>query len=171
MSFDLARDFSLFVWLLTALAASVATGSMVGIIVSTPLRTYQLVVWVFLGASLTWFCMAFVGGAVSRFLLESFLLSQYLLFGLLAGLLTLASSYILVRLQQAHRALRWSLLGALSAWLTVAVGSAIAYDKLTTALSDLPPMFWGSLMLSMSFSTVLGAFLGGMIFRHRQAWR
>jgi hypothetical protein len=171
MMINLAHDFSLIVWLITALGASLATGSVVGVLASTTMRTYQLVVWIFSGAAVIWLISAFIGGAVIRFLLEALLSDQYVIFGLLSGLLTIVTSFVLVRLGQVHRALRWSVLGALAAWLTGAIGGAIAYDQLTNSLPSLPDGFWGSLMLSMFVSTILGSFLGGMIFRHRQAWR
>jgi hypothetical protein len=169
--FNLARDFRLVVWVVTALTASVTTGSLVGVLVSSRLRTYQLVVWIFLGAAVTWLCTAFVSGAAVQFLLEALLLNQYLLFGILASLLLLAVSYGLVRLGDTYRAIRWSILGALAAWAVGTIGTAIAYRHLTQTLSVLPENFWGSLMFSMAISTILGACGGGMIFRHRQLWR
>jgi hypothetical protein len=168
---NLVRDSTLIVWILTALGASLATGSLVGVLVSANLRTYQLVVWIFLGAALTWIMTAFIGGAVNNFLLEAWLLNNYTVFGLVAGLLTLVTSFCLVRLGQNYRALRWSVTGALAAWLTGAIGATFAYDKLNNSLPSLPDSFWGSLMLSMAISTILGAAIGGMVFRHRQLWR
>jgi hypothetical protein len=170
-AFHLARDFRLIVWILTALAASVATGSLVGVLVSSKLRTYQLVVWSFLGAAVTWLFTAFVSGAAVQFLLEALLMNQYWLFGILVGLLTLGGSYILVRLGGIYRAMRWSVLGALAAWSVGTIGTAVAYQHLTQTLAMLPENFWGSLMFSMAISTILGACIGGMIFRHRQLWR
>jgi hypothetical protein len=171
MIINLARDFSLIVWIITALGASVATGSTVGVLASTRMRTYQLVSWILTGAVITWLMSAFIGGAVARFLLEALLQHQYWIFGMVAGVLTLLTSFCLVRLGQTHRALRWSVLGALAAWFTGAIGGIMAYDKLNQAMPSLPNGFWGSLMLSMFITTILGAFLGGMIFRHRQIWR
>jgi hypothetical protein len=171
MTINLAKDGTLIVWILTALAASLATGCLVGILVSTAMRTYQLVVWIFLGAAITWLMAAFVSGAVNSFLLDALLGSNYLLFGIIAGLITLCTSFCLVRLGQNYRALRWSVTGALAAWLTGAIGASLAYDNLNRALLTLPDAFWGSLMLSMAISTILGAAIGGMVFRHRQLWR
>ncbi len=171
MIINLARDFSLIAWILTALGASIATGSTVGVLASTTMRTYQLVSWILAGAAITWLMSAFVGGAVTRFLLEALLQNQYWIFGIVAGLLTLVTSFLLVRLGHTHRALRWSVLGALAAWLAGAIGGTVAYDKLSNGMPSLPSGFWGSLMFSMCITTVLGAFLGGMIFRHRQLWR
>jgi hypothetical protein len=171
MIINLAKDATLIVWILTAFAASLATGCLVGILVSTAMRTYQLVVWIFLGAAITWLMTAFVSGAVNGFLVDALLGSNYLIFGIVAGLVTLCTSFCLVRLGQNYRALRWSVTGALAAWLTGSIGASLAYDKLNSSLPSLPDTFWGSLMLSMAFSTILGAAIGGMVFRHRQLWR
>ncbi|MBE9028966.1 hypothetical protein IQ266_04210 [filamentous cyanobacterium LEGE 11480] len=171
MMINLGRDFSLIVWIITALGSSVATGTVVGILASTPMQTYRLMVWIFLGSAMTWLLSAFVGGAVIRFVLETLLAQEYWQFGLLVGLLLVFSGFMLGRLGRNHRAMRWSLAGALAAWLTGAIGSIIAYDQLGSSSTGLPAGFWGSLMLSMVISTILGAFGGGMIFRHRQMWR
>jgi hypothetical protein len=114
---------------------------------------------------------AFVSGAVNGFLVDALVGNNYLIFGIVAGLVTLCTSFCLVRLGQNYRALRWSVTGALAAWLTGAIGASLAYDKLNSSLPSLPEAFWGSLMLSMAFSTILGAAIGGMVFRHRQIWR
>jgi hypothetical protein len=170
---EIARDFGLFVWMIAALCASLATGSMVGVIVSTSLRTYHLAMWIFLGAALTWVMSSFVGGAVAQFLLGALLMNQYLLFGLLTALLSIFASYLLVRLDQAHRALRWSILGALSAWFVGTIGTSIAYNRFISAAetTPLPTNFWACIMFSMAITTILGACVGGMVFRHRQIWR
>jgi hypothetical protein len=175
MSLEIGRDLGLFIWIIAALGASLATGSIVGVIISTPLRTHQLAMWLFLGAGVTWVASTLVGGAVARFLLEALLMSQYLIFGLFAGLLSIFSSFLLVRLDQNHRALRWSILGALSAWLVSAIGTMIAYNRFMVVPemtdSGLPNGFWACIIFSMAICTILGSLLGGMIFRHRQIWR
>jgi hypothetical protein len=175
MSLEIGRDLGLFVWIVTALCASITTGSIVGVIVSTPMRTYQLAAWVFLGGAITWLMTSFLGGAVMRFLLDALIMQRFLLFGLMAGLLSIGLSYVLVRLEQANRALRWSLLGAMSAWLAVAIGTATAYQHLMASVkmveSAMPANFWPCIMFSTAICTVLGACVGGMLFRHRQLWR
>jgi hypothetical protein len=172
---EIARDFGLFVWMIAALCASLATGSMVGVIVSTPLKTYHLAMWIFLGAAFTWITSSFVGGAVAQFLLGALLMNQYFLFGLLTALLSIFASYLLVRLDQNHRALRWSILGALSAWCVGTIGTAIAYNRFmehaAATTAALPTNFWACIMFSMAITTILGACIGGMVFRHRQIWR
>ncbi len=175
MSLEIARDLGLFVWIIAALCASLATGSIVGVIISAPLRTHQLAMWIFLGAGITWITSSFVGGAMARFLLQTLMMSQYWMFGLFAGLLSIVSSFLLVRLDQNHRALRWSILGAVSAWLVSAIGTLVAYNRFMIVPelteSGLPSGFWACIMFSMAICTILGACIGGMIFRHRQIWR
>lgn len=175
MSLEIARDLGLFIWMIAALCASLATGSIVGILISIPLPTYKLAMWLFLGAGITWVASSLLGGAVARFLLEALLMNQFLIFGLLAGLLSIFSSFLLVRLDQNHRALRWSILGAVSAWLVGAIGTTIAYNRflIVPEMTDsgLPNGFWACIMFSMAICTILGACIGGMVFRHRQLWR
>jgi hypothetical protein len=180
MTLDMTQDLGLFVWIITALCASITTGSIVGVLLSAPSKTYKLASSVFVGGAVTWVMTSFLGGAVTRFMLEALMMSQFLLFGLLAGLVSIVLSVALVRLDQLHRAIRWSVLGALSAWLAVAIGSAAAYQHLNTNLVNagmasaqavLPSGFWPCIMFSMAISTILGACVGGMLFRHRQLWR
>jgi hypothetical protein len=173
---DVGRDLGLFTWIMAGLCASLATGSIVGVITSAPLRTYKMAMWSFLSAGITWLVTALVGGAAVRFLLEALLMHQFLLFSLLAGLFSIGLSALLMRLERSNRALRWSLLGSLAAWLAVSTGSVVAYQNFNQAIADvstdpLPDGFWSCVMVSMAISTVLGACIGGMIFRQRSLWR
>jgi hypothetical protein len=176
MSLQIIRDFGLLIWMSTGLFASLATGSIVGVIISTPLRTYQIMMSMFFGGAITWIASSFVSSAMARLLLEVLIRNQFLLFGILATVGTIGSLFVLTRLHQNHRGLRWAMLGSLSAWLTVAIGTVTAYGhflQVPAGMADefLPRGFWPCIMFSMAISTILGACLGGMVFRQRQIWR
>jgi hypothetical protein len=165
---------SLFSWIIVGLCASLSTGSIVGVVISSPLRTYQQMATAFIAAAITWALTSIVGGPIVNFLLTILILNQFLIFGVLVGLLAILFGCAIARLDHTHRATRWSLLGALTAWFTVSVGSAAAYNRLiSTTLSDqaLPASFWPCIICSMAMCTVVGAVAGGMVFRQTRAWR
>jgi uncharacterized membrane protein len=166
----------LFTWIIVGLCASLSTGSIVGVVISSPLRTYQQMATAFVAAALTWALTSLVGGPIVSFLLAILILNQFVIFGLLVGLLAVLFGCAIARLDHTHRATRWSLMGSLAAWFTVSVGSATAYNRLVdTALSDqagaLPANFWACIICSMFMCTVGGAVAGGMVFRQTRAWR
>jgi hypothetical protein len=174
--FDVGRDLGLFTWIVAGLCASLATGSIVGVITSAPLRTYKMAMWSFLGAGMTWAITSLLCGLVVQFLLGVLMMNNFGLFGLLAGLFSIALSAMLMRLERSNRSLRWAVLGSLSAWLAVSIGSVVAYQNFTGPVAEaagnsLPEGFWACIVASMALSTVLGACIGGMIFRQRSLWR
>jgi hypothetical protein len=173
--FDVGRDLGLFTWIVAGLCASLATGSIVGVITSAPLRTYKMAMWSFFGAGMTWAVTSLVCVFVVQFLLGMLIMHQFWLFGLSAGLFSIVLSALLMRLERSNRSLRWAVLGSLGAWLAVSIGSVIAYQNFTgvaeTVGDALPNGFWPCIIVSMAFSTVLGACIGGMIFRQRSLWR
>jgi hypothetical protein len=67
----------LFTWIIVGLCASLSTGSIVGVVISSPLRTYQQMATAFIAATLTWALTSLVGGPIVSFLLAILILNQF----------------------------------------------------------------------------------------------
>ncbi|OUC14497.1 MAG: hypothetical protein B0A82_11640 [Alkalinema sp. CACIAM 70d] len=166
-------------WMMLVMSgvASLVTGLVVGLLVSQPLRTYQLMLVTFLGALSTWLTTALFTGWLLFFALEWVIaqilpLSVVLILGLLATFISIGG-----RSPRRQIAQQWSMLGSFSAWLLVAIASLLAYHHFKTSWqpsdreSVLPTGFWACISYSMALSSIFGACSGGLVFHQTRHLR